>query len=309
MSTLVDAILAFLSRRDLLDETDVRRALEREIETAGPDAVATLERRLAEDHGWNHYAPDPLARRIHHLLADRFLDPTSRLGGEEHLSAVADGPLVIFANHLSYADANAIEVLIRRSGCSPLADRLTAVAGPKVFSSRERRFSSLCFGTIKVPQSADVASGEAALSPRAVARAARCAIEIARSRLRAGDALLLFAEGTRSRSVRMQPMLPAVARYLEEPGTWILPMALTGTEALFAVDDATLRPARVVVQAGQRIRADDLRRAACGDRRAMMDAIGLAIAELLPADYRGVYADASAWTAAGHALRSSRTVV
>ena len=47
------------------------------------------------------------------------------------------------------------------SGDAALANRLTAVAGPKVFTSRERRFSSLCFGTIKVPQSSEVASGEA----------------------------------------------------------------------------------------------------------------------------------------------------
>ena len=32
-------------------------------------------------------------------------------------------------------------------------DRLTVVAGPKVYSSLRRRFSSLCFGTIKTAQS------------------------------------------------------------------------------------------------------------------------------------------------------------
>ena len=58
-----------------------------------------------------------------------------------------------------------------------------------VFTSRERRFSSLCFGTIKVPQSADVSSEEAVLSAREVARAACRAIDVAYERLTAGDAL------------------------------------------------------------------------------------------------------------------------
>jgi hypothetical protein len=31
----------------------------------------------------------------------------------------------------------------------PLADRLTAVVGPKVFTNRQRQFSSSCFGTNK----------------------------------------------------------------------------------------------------------------------------------------------------------------
>ena len=190
------------------------------------------------DIGWGYYPPDPLARRIHHLLADRFLQADSHLAGADHLANALTGPVAIFANHLSYADANVVEVLLRRSGGATLADRLTAVAGPKVFADRQRRFSSLCFGTVKVPQSSGVSSEDAVLSPREVARAARHSIEVACGRLGAGDALLLFGEGTRSRTGAMQPMLPGVARYLDVPGTWALPVGLTGPEALFPVDEA-----------------------------------------------------------------------
>ena len=213
----------------------------------------------------------------------------SELIGGDRLETVAGAPVVIVSNHLSYADANVIDVMLHRFGATELAGRLTALAGPKVFTSRERRFSSLCFGTIKVPQSTEVSSGEAVLNARDVARAARRAIEVAHERLAAGDALILFGEGTRSRDGRMQRMLPAVARYLEGPPAWVLPIGLTGPEALFPIDGASLRPTRITMTIGRAIRSDALLAQAGGDRRAAMDMLGTTIAALLPVEYRGVY--------------------
>jgi 1-acyl-sn-glycerol-3-phosphate acyltransferase len=169
---LIGAILEFLAGQDLLRLQDIRVALEREVDDASGYALLRLKSRLTTDNGWDYYSPDPLARRIHHLLAKCFLDPSSRVEGSDQLAKVGDAPLAIFANHLSYADANVVEILLRRCGCAAIADRLTAIAGPKVFTSRQRRFSSLCFGTIKVPQSAEVSSEEAALNAREVAIAA-----------------------------------------------------------------------------------------------------------------------------------------
>jgi len=288
-AALVDAILAFLGGGDPRAVSDIRPSLEREVDAAGAGALDALRARMHADSGWAYYPGDPLARRIHHLLADRYLTADSRAEGIEHVEAVGDAPVIIVANHLSYADANAIEVLLDRAGAGELANRLTAIAGPKVFTSRERRFSSLCFGTLKVPQSAEVSSGEAVLNAREVAAAARRAIDVAHARLRAGDALLLFGEGTRSRSGGMQHLLPATARYLHASGAWVLPIGLAGTEALFPVNDARLRPARVTLRVGRPLRADDLFAAARGNRRVVMDALGLTLAALLPPRYRGVY--------------------
>ena len=302
---LVSAILAFLAGGDLLALDDEREALERAIDAAGDDAIRALDAHLKADLGWRYHPPDPLARRIHHLLADRYLRPDSRVLGVERLAGLATSPLVVFANHLSYSDANVIQALLHRSGAVALADRLTALAGPKVFSSRQRRFSSLCFGTVKVPQSAELSSEEAVMSARDVARAARESIDAARERLRLGDALLLFGEGTRSRTAAMQRMLAGVARYLDVPGTWLLPVGLAGSESLFPIDQTRIHPARIVLQVGHAVPAARLLASAGSDRRVAVDAMGLAIAALLPAPYRGVYGRDEDFPEAAQALRAS----
>jgi 1-acyl-sn-glycerol-3-phosphate acyltransferase len=291
---LVTAIAQFLSAgQDERTVNRIRVALAREVEAAGPRALLRLDKRLeAAGQDWNYYRPDPLARRIHYFLAARILQDGSQMYGIENVVAVAGQPVVIFANHLSYSDANLLEVLLRRAPETvELADRLTVIAGPKVYSSLKRRFSSLCFGTIKTPQSSSLSSEDAVMNPREVARAARRSIEIAHDRLARGEALLVFAEGTRSRNAEMQQLLTGVTRYLDGPDTWILPVGITGTEALFPIGEDALHPVQAIARAGRGIRASVLRERTKQDRRLMMDVVGLAIAAALPPSYRGVYAD------------------
>jgi 1-acyl-sn-glycerol-3-phosphate acyltransferase len=289
---LVDAIAAFLAHAHAAPLPGVRESLERTIDEAGPDALAFLGQRMGRSlDGWSYHPGDPLARRIHHVLADQVLKQAPIVSGVEHLAHVGSRPLVIFANHLSYSDANVVEVLLQKAGARVLAERLTVLAGPKVYTNVARRFSSLCFGTIRTPQSSSVSSDEAAMSPREVARAARQVIRVAEERLRLGEALLVFPEGSRSRSASMQRLLPGCARYLETPDVWVLPVGLTGSEWLFPVGEASLNaPALPLTMAiGEPLPAALLRQRAQGDRQRMMDAVGVAIAALLPPSYRGVY--------------------
>ena len=198
---------------------------------------------------------------------------------------------------------------LQRSGGAALSGRLTTIAGPKVFADRLRRFSSLCFGTIKTPQSTNLSSEEPVMSAREVALAARRSIDLAHERLSRGDALLVFAEGTRSRTGALQQMLVGAARYLEGPDTWILPVAIAGSDALFPIGSGALHPVRIVVRIGAPFASQTLSAHAGGDRRLIMDAIGLAVAELLPTKYQGVYGqDRGALAAARRALAETRSV-
>jgi len=288
---LVGAIAKFLAGSESLRD-GMRDLLEREVDQAGADAVEQLGRHLAvAGSDWSYYAADPLARRIHHAVAERVLEPESALLGREHLPAVSGKPVVIFANHLSYSDANLLEVLLFRDadGGRAMSNRLTTVAGPKVYSSLQRRFSSLCFGTIKTPQSTALSSEDAVMNPREVARAARKSIEAAHERLGLGDALLVFAEGTRSRTAGVQQLLTAVARYLDCPGVLVLPVGIVGTDQLFPIGEPGLNPVTAIARLGQPFAADALEARAGGDRRLMMDAVGIAIAEQLPPAQHGVY--------------------
>jgi len=78
---------------------------------------------------------------------------------------------------------------------------------------------------------------------------------------------------------------------LDDGDVWVLPVGITGTEALFPIGATSIQRVRVTARAGRPFRAADLRRSGGGDRRTMADAIGVAIASLLPASYRGVYGD------------------
>jgi 1-acyl-sn-glycerol-3-phosphate acyltransferase len=103
--------------------------------------------------------------------------------------------------------------------------------------------------------------------------------------------LLVFAEGTRSRSGNMQPLLSGVARYLESPDTWVLPIGIAGTEHLFPIGEDAVNPVAIRFHIGRLIPARTLVARAEGNRRLIMDCIGIGIAELLPPAYRGVYGD------------------
>lgn len=292
---LIDSVVKSLPEFDAGSVDDIRRLLNREVDKAGPEALHALNRRLASvGSDWSYYPRDPLAGRIHELLAERVLIKGSRIVGPQHVLNVTGEPVVIFANHLSYADANLLDVLMRRAGAVGLADRLTVIAGPKVYSSLKRRFSSLCFGTVKTPQSSGLSTEDAVMSPRDVARAARRSIDIAQERLRQGEALLVFGEGTRSRDRGLRRMLAGATRYLEVPGTWVLPMGIAGTETLFPVGAEKLHPTETVVRAGRPFLATTLMQRAGQDRQLAMDAVGLVLAGLIPDDYRGEYADDAA---------------
>jgi 1-acyl-sn-glycerol-3-phosphate acyltransferase len=305
-AALTEQIIAFAG--DIPPEAveELRGRLSTVLDDSGRIGLTRLFKRIATTGSeWSYYPSDPLARKIHGIVGDVTLGKDSVLEGKEHLEKVRGRSAVFLANHLSYADANVLQVLLDRSGCSEVGDRLTVIVGPKVFSDPMRRFSSLCFGTVKMPQSSDRASDEAVMNSKDVARFALDALKVVDERRRAGDILLVFVEGTRSRKARMQRALAAVARYVEDSDTLLVPVGVSGSERLFPVGEERVHRTKVTVTVGPPGSAAELIKGADGKRQLMMDAVGCAIAELLPPEYRGAYGDDATQFAEARALGAS----
>jgi 1-acyl-sn-glycerol-3-phosphate acyltransferase len=290
---LIDRILAFAGGRPAEQLEGLRTRLELLLANEETNAVARLVQRLmTTGNDFAYYPPDPLARRIQHEVAALAVSEDSTLGGSEHLEELRGKPLVLLSNHLSYSDANLLEFLLSRDGFTELADRLTVVAGPKVYMDPFRRFSSLCFGTVKTPQSSARSSEDAVMPAREVARLARETIAIAVNREAGGDAVLVFVEGTRSRNGAMQRALQAVTRYFEVPERIIVPVAVHGTERFVPVGEERIHESRVTCRLGRPAEARVLAERCGPNRQLRMDVVGVAIARLLPPEYRGVYDEA-----------------
>jgi 1-acyl-sn-glycerol-3-phosphate acyltransferase len=292
------------------DAAEMARAIAQMFGSGEPEGTARLEERLvtlfrtapeeqardffrqmaeAGEH-WGYEPPHPLARRLSEIVLTDRLEPGSVLDNSAALERLGDRPVAFVGNHLSFVDANVLAHLLARSGHEQLAERLCVIVGPKVFSDPVRRVATLCFGTVKTPQSASRASGAARMSPREVARLAARSLAAAQERLDAGDALLIFVEGTRSRSGTLQRALAGVARYLKRPDLCVVPFGLAGSERLTPIASSeSLYRTRVRARVDHPIVARQL--LDCCKRRPtlMMDVIGFRIAGCLPDGYRGVY--------------------
>jgi 1-acyl-sn-glycerol-3-phosphate acyltransferase len=225
------------------------------------------------------YDPHPQARALSRRWSQDVVTSVD-LHGLHHLeAAVAQGPVVLICNHLSYFDSTAIDAALAWID-HPSADRIVSAAGPKVYADTFRRIASGCIATLPVPQSGQLDHVQA-LPPRELARLARAALDAGRAALDAGRHLLLYAEGARSRTRRLGAFLPATARYLAFPNTIVVPVALSGTDVMMPIERNTLSPGSLLVQFGEPIVV-----AHHTEPREALAAVHAQIASLLPEEYR-----------------------
>ena len=197
--------------------------------------------------------------------------------GAHQLRNVVGRPQLWICNHLSYIDTQITDTLLARHNVPDLDD-LLVIAGPKVYNEPFRRFAALAFNTLKTPQSTQLASNEAPLSPREVARHS---IEGMQTASRWHGPVLLYPEGTRSPSGQLGSFVRAAGRYTRRPGLTIVPMAVLGTHQFFNRDER-MRPGPVSIHIGVPFEAGD----AGSAKLAGLEEAWRRVRALLPVGYR-----------------------
>jgi 1-acyl-sn-glycerol-3-phosphate acyltransferase len=199
----------------------------------------------------------------------------STLEGVHELERAADrSPVAVVCNHRSYIDSNTIDLILSIHSHEALAARFVSAAGPKVYEGLFRRVASASLNTIPVPQSTAF-DHAAKLSGRELARRSLAAVSESHRAMSQGYVLLLYPEGSRTRTGKLQPFLPAVYRYFKQPGTVIVPAALEGTSIVMGVGASGIRPAPCTLRFGRAIVVDGP-----GGARRALDVAFARVAEL-----------------------------
>ncbi|HYG57535.1 MAG TPA: lysophospholipid acyltransferase family protein [Symbiobacteriaceae bacterium] len=212
-------------------------------------------------------------RKVTRWMLDRIWShfTTTQVIGREN---VPQGPCLFICNHLSNADGVTLYRALRPKV-------VFFLAGVKLQDTVMTRVVANAMDTIPIrPGSPDV-------------EALKRAVET----LRHGQSVLIFPEGTRSRTGALLRAKKGAALIARRAGVPIVPVALTGTEKFLPINDADMggenvSRAAVTVRFGRPFTVADLAVVTAegdDDRQALADAMMRRVAELLPAEYQGEY--------------------
>jgi len=206
---------------------------------------------------WFYYVARVIVRGLLKLLT------RCQVKGRENIPS--QGPLLVVANHLSLADPPLLGVSLSR--------KVTFMAKKELFRFRLIGYFIGSLGAFSVHRG------------RLDRKAMRQTYQI----LADGLALVMFPEGTRSRSGRLRPAFSGPALIAVRSGAPILPVGIIGTEKIRGVTWLLRRP-QITVNIGHPFYLSPVSsRLTKAELAELTNSIMGHIAELLPLEYRGDY--------------------
>lgn len=207
---------------------------------------------------WFYYVARAIVRVLLKLLT------RCQVKGRENIPS--QGPLLIIANHLSLADPPLLGVSLGR--------KVIFMAKKELFRFRLIGYFIGSLGAFSVHRG------------QLDRKAMRQAYQV----LADGLTLVMFPEGTRSRSGRLRPAFPGPALIAMRSGAPILPVGIIGTEKIRGVTWLLRRP-QIMVNIGSPFYLPPVSsRLTKAELAELTNSIMGHIAELLPPEYRGDYA-------------------
>jgi 1-acyl-sn-glycerol-3-phosphate acyltransferase len=185
-------------------------------------------------------------------------------------------PYIFMPNHASMVDIWAVLVAI------PVSFR---------FIAKKQLASIPLFGWA-------MAAGRFIFIDRQHAVAARRSMDEAARRIRAGQSVVIFPEGTRTRTGRLLPFKKGGFHLAIDSGAAIVPVAIRGSHAVMPPGSPLIRAGTVSIEVDEPIPTADLR---ADDREALIDRVRGRVAAML-----GEPADAAAGAAAAASVNHSQ---
>jgi 1-acyl-sn-glycerol-3-phosphate acyltransferase len=186
-----------------------------------------------------------------------------KVRGREHIPA--KGPCLLVGNHVSMTDPPVLMAYVPRH---------------LHFMTKAELFDEFPWKYILPP-------GQPIVVHRG--RADRQALRQAEEFLKQGQAVAIYAEGTRARSGEAQEARAGVVFLAQRTNAPIVPVAISGTEKLFSKRFPWYRRARVELTFGEPFLLSDIGTITRTNRDAIAQQVMARVAELLPPGYRGIY--------------------
>lgn len=239
---------------------------------------------------------NPIRYKFVEVLVNTFAEIT--FYGEENLNKIREvlkkgHPVQIYPNHLSHADAPVLFVSFAEKA-KDIEDKLFAMVGMVVVDNLFTR-QLIPYNGVKIPSQRKTPGSEDGWVKRQ--EMTNNAFVAVKQKQEAGEVLVNYAEGGRSRSGGMIAVKPAIAKYFDLlPDTWVVPVGQWGGEKIMKIGSPIPRFGRAWVRVGEPIAVSDLKTRVPArlsgqerDRKVVNELMG-EVAALLPEQYRGYYA-------------------